>query len=98
MILYGIDDMGNIQGTDVSRQDFDQPLQGSLRQTITPSPSVELHSISVLNNEVLAIVVPPWNKKDVYVCSGKILIRRGTNAFVVKDDEARKLYDGKYID
>lgn len=98
LILYGIDDLGNIQGSDLSSQDFDQPLQHSLRTTITPPPSIDLHSVSVMGRDVLAIVVPPWNKKDVYVFNGKILIRKGTNALVVKDDEARKLYEGRYFD
>src|SRR5947208_1366898 len=36
MIFYGVDDDGTIQGTDVARQKFDQPLQNSIKNSIAP--------------------------------------------------------------
>ena len=97
MILYGIDDNGNIEGTDISRQDFDQPMQNSIKNTIDPPATVRLTSVDVMGSEVIVIIVPPWNLKDVYHTGGKVLIRRGTNAFTAKAEEAKRLYNGEII-
>lgn len=97
IIFYGIDDDGTIEGSDKGFQEFDQPLQNSIRNIIAPAATVDVHSIDVMGSQVLAIIVPPWNKKDVYQYSGKILIRRGTNVFSAKPEEIRMLHDGKFV-
>jgi len=97
MILYGIDDSGTIQGTDISRQKLDQPLQNSLRNTISPAATVRLHSVSVIGHEILVVIVPPWNRRDVYHYEGRVLVRKGTNVFVVKPEESKRLHRGDYV-
>ena len=94
MVLYGIDDDGNIEGTDVTRQKFDQPLQNSVKNLISPAVTVGLNSVQVVGSEVLVIVVPPWNGRDVYQWNEKILIRKGTNAFGAKPEEVRQMHKG----
>lgn len=97
MIFYGIDDAGTIQGTDIPRQKLDQPLQNSLKDTISPAATIKLHSVSVIGHEVLLIIVPPWNKKDVYQYDGRVHLRKGTNVFVAKPEESRRLHKGEYV-
>ncbi|MGD8456021.1 MAG: ATP-binding protein [Anaerolineales bacterium] len=97
IVLYGIDDDGTIEGSDVTRQVFDQSLQNSVRNMISPAASVELHSVNVMGSYILVIIVPPWNKKDVYQFGGKILIRRGTNVFSASPEEIKQLHKGDYV-
>src|SRR5207249_3004998 len=53
MIFYGVEDDGTIQGTDTTRQRFDQPLQNSVKNTISPAATVKLHAVSVIGTEIL---------------------------------------------
>ncbi len=41
IIFYGIDDGGAIIGADMRRQDLDQKIQNSARNTVSPPPSIE---------------------------------------------------------
>src|SRR6266478_883529 len=42
LILYGVDDEGTIQGSDVPRQKLDQPLHNSVKNSISPAAVVSL--------------------------------------------------------
>lgn len=97
MILYGIEDDGTIAGTDVSRQKLDQPLQNSVKNGIIPAATISLHAVRVLGTEVLVILVPPWNRRDVYQFQEKFYIRKGTNAFVLKPEEVKAMHRGQHI-
>lgn len=81
IIFYGVDDDGIIQGSDVSRQKLDQPLQNSVKNSIAPAATISLKAVTVLGSELLAVIVPPWNRKDVYQFDDRVLIRKGTNTF-----------------
>lgn len=96
-IFYGVDDDGTIQGSDVSRQKMDQPLQNSLRSLIAPSATIELRGVIVLGAQLLVITVPPWNKKDIYHFERRVLIRKGTNVFQATPEESKSLHNGKAI-
>jgi predicted HTH transcriptional regulator len=96
-IFYGVDDDGTIQGSDVTRQKLDQPVQNSVKNTISPAATVKLHSVKALGHEVVIIAVPPWNRKDVYQYEERIFIRKGTNVFAAKPEEIRKLHHGEYV-
>jgi len=97
IILYGVDDDGTIHGSDVRRQKFDQPLQNSIKNSVAPAAVVALKSISVLGIEVLVVIVPPWNRRDVYQFDEKVYLRKGTNVFAAKPEELRKLHRGEYV-
>jgi hypothetical protein len=97
IVFYGIDDDGTITGTDVPRQKLDQPLQNSIKNSISPAATVTLKSVSVMGTEVLAILVPPGNRRDVFQFEEKVLIRKGTNVFGAKPEEMKKLHQGKYV-
>jgi predicted HTH transcriptional regulator len=97
MILYGVDDDGTIAGSDVSRQKLDQPLQNSIKNSIAPAAVVSLKSVSVLGTEVLVVIVPPWNRQDVYQFDEKVYLRKGTNVFAAKPEELRKLHRGECV-
>lgn len=97
MILYGVDDDGTIVGTDTPRQDFDQPLQNSVKNTIAPAAVVRLHSVLAMGSEVLVVIVPPWNRTDVYQHADKILIRKGTNVFAARPEEVKCLHRGEAV-
>ena len=92
LVFYGVDDNGTITGTDVSRQRLDQPLQNSIKNSISPAASVTLKSVSVMGSEILVILVPPWNRRDVYQFDEKVLIRKGTNVFAARPEELKKLH------
>lgn len=97
IILYGVDDDGTIQGSDVTRQKLDQPLQNSVKNSIAPAAVISLKSVTVLGSEVLVVIVPPWNRKDVYQFDEKVYVRKGTNVFGVKPEELKKLHKGDYV-
>lgn len=97
LILYGVADDGTIEGAAQSRQKFDQPLQNSVRSSIAPALTVRVHSVSVLGSTILVIVVPPWNRRDVYHFDDRVLIRKGTNVFAARPEESRKLHRAKVI-
>jgi hypothetical protein len=97
IILYGVDDNGTIQGSDMSRQKLDQAVQNSVKSNISPAAVVKLYTVSTLGHDVVAIVVPPWNRRDVYHFEDKVLIRKGTNVFAAKPEESRKLHKGIYV-
>ncbi len=97
MVFYGVDDAGKIHGTDMTRQKFDQPLQNSVKNSISPASVITLSSVTVMGTEILVIVVPPWNRSDVYQFDEKIMIRKGTNAFAARTEEMRKLFLGEPI-
>ena len=97
IIFYGIDDDGNIEGSDIPVQKLDQPLQNSIKNSISPAATVRLNTVSVLGNSIIVIIVPPWNKTDVYQFDEKILIRKGTNVFAAKPEEVKKLHSRQYV-
>lgn len=96
MILYGIEDDGSIVGTDVSRQKLDQPLQNSIKG-ITPAATVRLAAVKLVGTEILVVIVPPWNRRDVYQFHEKFYIRKGTNVFVLKPEEMKALHNGQPV-
>jgi len=97
LIFYGVEDDGTIVGTDKKKQQFDQPLQNCIKDNISPSLVVDLSQKDVLGHTILIIRIPSWNRKDVYHYEGRVYIRKGTNVFVAKPEESKKLHAGKYI-
>jgi hypothetical protein len=99
LIFYGVDDDGSIIGSDTRRQDFDQSLQNSIRNTISPQPNVEIKERDVLGHKVLVVVIPPWDRKNIYQykMDGRVYIRKGTNIFVATPEELKKLGKGEYV-
>jgi len=81
----------------LARQKFDNRLQNSLKHTISPSVTITIKSVKVIGNEIIIVLIPAWNKKDVYQYDGGTLIRKGTNDFPASPDEIRKLHEGKYV-
>lgn len=97
IIFYGIEDDGSIEGSDLNAQQLDQPIQNSVRSTIFPSANIKIKSVQVMGSTVVLILVPPWNRKDVYVHNEKVYVRRGTNVFAARQDELRKLHSGVVV-
>ena len=99
LIFYGIDDDGVIVGSDKRRQDFDQMVQNSVRNTISPPPNIEIKERSVLGHKILIVIVPPWDRKNIYMYrkDGRVYIRKGTNVFVATPEELKKLGRGEYV-
>lgn len=97
IIFYGVDDNGKIHGTDVTRQKFDQPLQNSVKNSISPAATITLKTVSVMGTEVLLVLVPPWNGTDVYQFEEKVMLRKGTNTFAARTEEMRKLFLGESV-
>jgi len=99
ILFYGIDDSGTIVGSDINRQDFDQRIHNSVRNTIRPHPNIDVKDKNVFGAKIILILIPPWDKKSIYQYekSGRYLIRRGTNRFAVSPEELNKLSKGKYV-
>jgi predicted HTH transcriptional regulator len=97
IVFYGIDDEGGIEGSDLTRQEMDQRLQNSVKNSIAPAATVRISSVNILGSNIVAVVVPPWDRKSVYQFDEKILIRKGTNVFAAKPEELRLLHQGKPI-
>jgi len=97
LIFYGVEDDGTIVGTDKTKQELDQPLQNSVKNSISPSLIINIFQKDVLGHILLIIRIPPWNKKDVYHFDGRVYIRKGTNVFVTTPEESKKLHKGDYV-
>lgn len=94
IIFYGVEDDGTIAGTDKRKQELDQPLQNSIRNAISPSLIIDLAERDILGHEIILIRIPAWNRKDVYQYEGRVYIRIGTNAFIAKPEQTKKLHKG----
>lgn len=99
ILFYGVEDDGSIIGSPCTRQSFDQSLQNSIRNTITPQPTIKIIEKKVLGHIILLIVIHPWNRKTLYQYTkdNRYYIRRGTNVFVITPDEFSKLAKGETI-
>lgn len=97
IIFYGVEDDGTIAGSDLERQTLDQRIQNSVRNTVKPAGGVGIRGVDVLGAKVILILVPPWNRKEVYYYEGRVYVRKGTNVFVATPEEIKKLHRGEYI-
>lgn len=97
LIFYGVEDDGAIGNADMPKQTFDQRLRNSVRNTISPAISIKIIEKDVLGYKIFLIYTPPWNRKQVYQFNGRTYIRHGTNVFIAKTEELKKLYNGKYV-
>ena len=99
VIFYGVEDDGSIIGADMRRQDLDQKIQNSVRNTVSPPPSIEIVERKVMGSVVLLVVVPPWDRKTIYqnTMDQRYYIRRGTNIFALRPDEIKKLSQGDFV-
>ena len=99
VVFYGVDDAGSILGTDLRRQDLDQRVHNSVRNTISPPPTVEVIERNVMGAKILLILVPPWDRRTIYqnTKDNRYYVRKGTNVFAVRPDEMKKLNRGEYI-
>jgi Putative DNA-binding domain len=97
LLFYGVEDDGTIDNSDQSRQKFDQSLQNSVRNMISPPLSVRVVEKEVVGHKILVIAIPPWDRKHVYHFDGRVYIRKGTNAFSVKPEESKLLHAGRIV-
>jgi len=97
LVFYGVEDDGTIVGTDKRRQELDQSLQNSMKNTISPSLVVDIKEKDVLGHKIIIVRVPAWNRKEVYHYEGRVYIRKGTNVFVATPEESKKLHKGIWI-
>jgi len=97
LIFYGVEDDGAIGNANIRKQVFDQALQNSIRNTISPAISIKIIEKDVLGYRVFLIYISPWNRKNVYQFDGRVYIRHGTNVFISKPEELKKLYNGEYV-
>ncbi len=72
-----------------------ESVQNAVKNSINPSPVIRLQSVPVLGAEVIAILVPPWNRRDVYQYEGRTYVRKGTNVFQATVDEVKRLHKGQ---
>jgi len=97
LIFYGVEDDGTIAGTDRRRQQFDQSIQNSIRNTISPPPVINIVEKDVLGQRIIIIKIPAWNRKDVYHYERRVCIRKGTNVFYATVEESKKLHKGEFV-
>ncbi|MCD4739671.1 putative DNA binding domain-containing protein [archaeon] len=94
IIFYGVEDDGTIVGTDKKVSELDQPLQNSVRNTISPSVSIKIKKETLFGTDILLILIDPWDKRTVYYYEKRALIRHGTNVFTATPEEIKKLHKG----
>lgn len=99
LLFYGVADDGSIIGSDKTRQDFDQSVQNSIRNTISPQPNIDIVEKDVIGQKVIVIRVPSWDTKTLYQYTkdNRYYIRKGSNVFALKPDELSKLGKGEYV-
>lgn len=96
-LFYGVEDDGTIDNSDQTRQKFDQSLQNSVRNMISPALSIRVIEKEVVGHKILIVIIPPWDTKHVYQYDGRVYIRQGTNAFTAKPEETKLLHAGKVV-
>ena len=79
------------------RQKFDERLQGSIDSNISPSLTIKITEREILGHKILIVLIPPWNKLNVYQMDGRVYIRKGTIKTIATPEEARILHQKKYI-
>lgn len=97
LILYGIEDDGSISGAEKTFQEFDQTIQNSVRNMISPPATLKMGSVEITGKWVFVISIAPWNRKDVFFYEKRVYVRKGTNVFAAQPDEIRKLYKGEFL-
>jgi len=99
ILFYGIDDDGIIIGSDMKRQEFDQKLHNSIRNTLSYQPNIEIKERNIMGSKILIVAIPPWNRETLYqnTKTEKYYIRKGTNVFALKSEEIKKLSRGEYV-
>lgn len=97
LIFYGVEDDGSVTGSDMRKQDLDQPLQNSINNNISPALMVRIVEKEVVGFKILLIVIPPRPQKEVYHYDGRVYIRKGTNVIGAKVEETKKMYNGQHI-
>ena len=97
IIFYGIQDDGTIENADIKWQEFDRRIQNSIHNTISPAISVEIIEKDVLGHKIFLIIIPAWDRKNVYQYENRVYLRQGTNVFVVRPEQLRQLHTGKPI-
>jgi hypothetical protein len=97
IIFYGVEDDGSVGNADMKKQVFDQKIQNSIRNTISPAISIRIIEKDVLGHKIFLALVPAWNKKDVHQYEGRVYLRHGTNVFTAKPEEIKQLYNGKTV-
>jgi len=99
ILFYGIDDGGTVLGSDIKRQDFDQRIHNSIRNTINPSPNIDIKEKDVMGAKIILVIIAPWDRKSLYQYTKKdrYLIRKGTNKFALQPDELKNLSKGIYV-
>jgi DNA-binding transcriptional ArsR family regulator len=99
IIFYGIDDDGGIIGSDLRFQEFDQKIQNSIRNTISPQPKIKIKRRVVMGSGILLIAIPPWDRKTIfqYTKDERYYVRKGTNIFALKPEEIKKLSKGEFL-
>lgn len=99
IIFYGIDDDGTVIGSDIKRQEFDQKMQNSIRNTVSPQPNIETRQRNIMASAIIMVIIPPWDRKTIYQYTKDVryYVRKGTNVFALQPDEIKKLSRGDYI-
>ncbi len=97
ILFYGVEDDGTIGNADMKRAAFDQKIQNSVRNQISPPLTIKIIEKDVVGHKIYLVAVPPWNRKQVYQFDGRVLLRHGTNVFFAKPDEVRQLHSGKTV-
>lgn len=97
IIFYGVQDDGTIENADIKRQVFDQKTQNSIRNTISPSIPIKIIEKNVLGHKIFLIIVPAWNRKNVYQYENRVYLRHGTNVFLASPEEIKQLHNGKSV-
>jgi len=97
VVFYGIQDDGVIENADMKRQVFDQKIQNSVRNTISPAIAIKIIEKDVLGHKIFLVGVPAWNRKNVYQYENRVYLRHGTNVFTAKPEELRQLHNGKSV-
>lgn len=56
-----------------------------------------MRSIRAIGTELIAVLVPPWNRRDIYFYEERVYVRKGTNVFVATPDEIKRLHRGQHV-
>lgn len=97
LVFYGIRSNGDLQGSDLTREQLDERVQNTIANNMQPSIVVEVERRRVTGRDILVVLVPPWARKRPHYFQHRLYIRAGTTTRPATASESDALHKGEYV-
>ena len=97
LIFCGIRSNGDLQGSDLTREQLDERVQNTIANNMQPSIVVEVERRRVTGKDILVVLAPPWARKKPHYFQHRLYIRAGTTTRPATASESDALHKGEYV-